>query len=63
MVEFVSATNRPFTYGECKEEPGDCIAGVLKPGYNVTREFYINDGNQIEKFGMSLKQGISSFKR
>jgi len=36
---------------------GDCIASVLeKAGYDVTREFYINDaGNQIEKFGISLE--------
>ncbi|HEY8500781.1 MAG TPA: arginine--tRNA ligase, partial [Clostridia bacterium] len=36
---------------------GDCIAGVLeKSGFDVTREFYINDaGNQIEKFGTSLE--------
>jgi arginyl-tRNA synthetase len=36
---------------------GDCIASVLQAaGYDVTREFYINDaGNQIEKFGYSLE--------
>ena len=36
---------------------GDCIASVLeKAGYDVTREFYINDaGNQIERFGLSLE--------
>ena len=35
---------------------GDCLASVLEyAGYDVTREFYINDaGNQIEKFGKSL---------
>jgi arginyl-tRNA synthetase len=35
---------------------GDCLAAVLDwAGYNVTREFYINDaGNQIEKFAHSL---------
>lgn len=35
---------------------GDCLAAVLDfAGYEVTREFYINDaGNQIEKFGNSL---------
>ena len=36
---------------------GDCLAAVLdKAGYNVWREFYVNDaGNQIEKFGCSLE--------
>ena len=35
---------------------GDCLAAVLDwAGYNVTREFYVNDaGNQIQKFGKSL---------
>ncbi len=35
---------------------GDCLAAVLEmAGYDVTREFYINDaGNQIDKFGLSL---------
>ena len=35
---------------------GDCLAAVLEwAGYDVTREFYINDaGNQIQKFGKSL---------
>ena len=36
---------------------GDCLAAVLeKAGYNVSREFYVNDaGNQIEKFATSLE--------
>lgn len=36
---------------------GDCLASVLeKAGYEVAREFYINDaGNQIEKFKTSLE--------
>ena len=36
---------------------GDCLAAVLdKAGYDVTREFYVNDaGNQIAKFGASLE--------
>ena len=35
---------------------GDCLAACLDwAGYDVTREFYINDaGNQIQKFGKSL---------
>ena len=37
-------------------EAGDCYAAVLDyAGYEVAREFYVNDaGNQIEKFGLSL---------
>ena len=36
---------------------GDCLAAAMDAcGYDVTREFYINDaGNQIEKFGLSLE--------
>ena len=35
---------------------GDCLAAVMDfAGYNVSREFYVNDaGNQIDKFGLSL---------
>ena len=35
---------------------GDCLAAVLDAaGYQVSREFYINDaGNQIDKFALSL---------
>lgn len=59
MVEFVSANpTGPLHMGNARGGAlGDCIAGVLEAaGYNVTREFYINDaGNQIEKFGMSLE--------
>jgi len=59
MVEFVSANpTGPLHMGNARGGAlGDCIAGVLeKSGYDVTREFYINDaGNQIEKFGISLE--------
>ena len=36
---------------------GDCLAAALDfAGYEVTREFYVNDaGNQIAKFGKSLE--------
>ncbi len=47
-------------------ELGDCLASVLEyAGYDVTREFYINDaGNQIEKFGKSLSaRYIQQLKR
>lgn len=59
MVEFVSANpTGPLHMGNARGGAlGDCIASVLeKAGYNVTREYYVNDaGNQIEKFGISLE--------
>lgn len=59
MVEFVSANpTGPLHMGNARGGSlGDCIARVLKAsGYDVTREFYINDtGAQIEKFGASLE--------
>ena len=59
MVEFVSANpTGPLHMGNARGGAlGDCIASVLEAaGYDVTREFYINDaGNQIEKFGLSLE--------
>jgi len=59
MVEFVSANpTGPLHMGNARGGAlGDCIASVLETaGYDVTREFYINDaGNQIEKFGISLE--------
>lgn len=59
MVEFVSANpTGPMHMGNARGGAlGDCLAAVLeKAGYDVTREFYINDaGNQIEKFGKSLE--------
>jgi len=58
MVEFVSANpTGPMHMGNARGGAlGDCLAAVLDyAGYEVTREFYINDaGNQIEKFGNSL---------
>ena len=57
-VEFVSANpTGPMHMGNARGGAlGDCLAAVLDwSGYDVTREFYINDaGNQIEKFGKSL---------
>ena len=57
-VEFVSANpTGPMHIGNARGGAlGDCLAAVMDfAGYDVTREFYINDaGNQIEKFGMSL---------
>ena len=58
MVEFVSANpTGPMHMGNARGGAlGDCLAACLDwAGYDVTREFYINDaGNQIEKFGKSL---------
>ena len=58
LVEFVSANpTGPMHMGNARGGAlGDCLAAVLDAaGYNVKREFYINDaGNQIEKFAMSL---------
>lgn len=58
MVEFVSANpTGPMHMGNARGGAlGDCLASVLEyAGYEVTREFYINDaGNQIEKFANSL---------
>ena len=58
MVEFVSANPTGTMHlGNARGGVlGDCLASVLEMcGYNVTREFYVNDaGNQIDKFGKSL---------
>ncbi|MEG0571023.1 MAG: arginine--tRNA ligase [Oscillospiraceae bacterium] len=60
MVEFVSANpTGPMHIGNARGGAiGDCLASVLDwAGYDVTREFYINDaGNQIEKFAISLEK-------
>ncbi|MBO7682213.1 MAG: arginine--tRNA ligase, partial [Clostridia bacterium] len=57
-VEFVSANpTGPIHMGNARGGAlGDCLAAVLEwAGYDVHREFYINDaGNQIEKFALSL---------
>ncbi|NLX87254.1 MAG: arginine--tRNA ligase, partial [Clostridiales bacterium] len=59
MVEFVSANpTGPMHMGNARGAAlGDSLAAVLDAaGYDVTREFYINDaGNQVEKFGKSLE--------
>lgn len=58
LLEFVSANpTGPMHIGNARGGAiGDCLASVMDyAGYNVEREFYINDaGNQIEKFGKSL---------
>ncbi|MGN0623640.1 MAG: arginine--tRNA ligase [Oscillospiraceae bacterium] len=59
LVEFVSANpTGPMHIGNARGGAiGDCLAAVLeKAGYEVSREFYVNDaGNQIEKFKTSLE--------
>ena len=58
MVEFVSANpTGPMHMGNARGGAlGDSMAAVLDfAGFNVSREFYLNDaGNQIEKFASSL---------
>ncbi len=58
MIEFVSANpTGPMHMGNARGGAiGDCLAAAMSAcGYDVTKEFYINDaGNQIEKFGLSL---------
>ncbi len=59
MVEFVSANpTGPMTIGNARGGVlGDTLASVLtKAGYNVWREFYVNDaGNQVDLFGKSIE--------
>ena len=59
QVEFVSANpTGELHMGNARGAAlGDSIANILAAaGYEVTREFYINDaGNQIENFGLSLE--------
>ncbi len=58
MHMFVSANpTGPMHMGNARGGAlGDCLSAVLDwAGYEVTREFYINDaGNPIQKFGKSL---------
>ncbi len=59
MIEFVSANpTGPMHMGNARGGAlGDTLSNLLsKAGWDVTREFYINDaGAQIEKFGNSLE--------
>ena len=59
MVEFVSANpTGPMTIGNARGGVlGDALAAVMKKaGYDVWREFYVNDaGNQVELFGKSIE--------
>ncbi|MDR0987528.1 MAG: arginine--tRNA ligase [Ruminococcus sp.] len=60
LVEFVSANpTGPMHIGNARGGAlGDAIAEILKfAGYNVSREFYVNDaGQQVYKFGSSLSK-------
>ena len=59
QIEFVSANPTGLLHmGNARGAAlGDTLASLLQAaGYDVTREFYINDaGNQIENFGLSLE--------
>lgn len=59
MVEYVSANpTGPMHLGNARGGVvGDILAAAMAAcGYDVTREFYLNDaGNQIQKFGLSLE--------
>jgi len=59
MVEFVSANpTGPMHMGNARGGAvgGSLAAALSLAGFDVTREFYINDsGAQIEKFGLSLE--------
>ncbi len=59
LVEFVSANpTGPLTMANGRGGfYGDCLSNVLeKAGYDVTREYYINDvGNQIRLLGESIE--------
>lgn len=58
LLEFVSANpTGPLHLGHARSAfMGDAISRILKAsGYNVTKEFYINDvGNQIETLGNTI---------
>ncbi len=64
MVEFVSANpTGPMHIGNARGGVlGDTLAAVLeRAGYDVWREFYVNDaGHQIDKFARVWMPGISS---
>lgn len=63
LIEFVSANpTGPLSLGHGRNAIiGDTLARVLSfLGHNVKKEFYVNDaGNQIQKFGESIKARLS----
>ncbi|MAI02627.1 MAG: arginine--tRNA ligase [Rickettsiales bacterium] len=67
LIEFVSANpTGPLHIGHVRGAIfGDVLANVLeKNGYNVTREYYVNDlGNQIDKLLGTVKLHIENFKK
>ena len=62
ILEFVSANpTGPLHAGHARGAVvGDCLARILKlVGFNVTREYYINDaGNQIDVLIKSVQKSI-----
>ena len=62
-IEFVSANpTGPLHAGHARGAVvGDCLARILKlVGFNVTREYYINDaGNQIDVLIKSVQLRLS----
>ncbi|MDO8520389.1 MAG: arginine--tRNA ligase [Deltaproteobacteria bacterium] len=63
VIEFVSANpTGPLHIGNARGGPlGDAVASLMTAlGYEVTREFYVNDiGGQIDKLGESILAYIS----
>ncbi len=66
LIEFVSANpTGPLTVAHARSAAyGDSLARVLESqGYNVDREYYINDsGNQIKNLGDSVRLKIEELK-
>lgn len=65
-LEFVSANpTGPLTVGNARAASfGDTLGNVLKKsGYDVTKEYYINDvGNQVNKYAQSVIERSKEFK-
>ena len=59
LIEFVSANpTGPLSIAHARQAAvGDCLANIMNfCGYEVSREYYINDaGNQIKNLGLSLQ--------
>ncbi|MCK4993519.1 MAG: arginine--tRNA ligase [Candidatus Omnitrophica bacterium] len=59
LIEFVSANpTGPLSIAHARQAAvGDCLGNILNIcGYEVSREYYINDeGNQIKNLGLSLQ--------
>ena len=57
LLEYVSANpTGDLHIGHARNAVGDSLANILIAGYNVTREYYINDaGNQITNLARSIE--------